>query len=130
MESENKNFTICQMNSSNTDGTNVDLMCHGSNDNNQVILSYPNDQHYAPSDQSDNVSKTIVVSKADTISHSQENQCNFHKGDNNCIALNYFLMDIQLQMSKLNEFAQMELKIDIQKLILEKLRKPENLKND
>lgn len=42
------------------------------------------------------------------------------------IALNYFLMDIQIQMDKLNEIAQMELKIEIQKLILEKLRNPQN----
>lgn len=42
------------------------------------------------------------------------------------IALNYFLMDIQIQMDKLNEIAQMELKIEIQKLLLDKLRNPQN----
>lgn len=108
---------MCQMNS--------------SNDQQQVILSYPHDQQqqeYVTSDQTDH-SKSIVVSKADTISHSHENHCHYHK-DNNFISLNYFLMDVQLQMSKLNELAQMELKIDIQKMILDKLRKPENLKND
>lgn len=42
------------------------------------------------------------------------------------LALNYFLMDIQIQMDKLNELAQMELKIEIQKLILNKLRNSNN----
>lgn len=42
------------------------------------------------------------------------------------IALNYFLMDIQIQMDKLNEIAQMELKIEIQKLLLDKLRNSQN----
>lgn len=42
------------------------------------------------------------------------------------IALNYFLMDIQIQMDKLAEIAQMELKIEIQKLLLDKLRNPQN----
>lgn len=116
------------MNSSNAEATD-----HQYHDNNQVILSYPHDQQqqqeYITSDQTDHINKSIVVSKADTISHSHENQCHYHK-DNNFISLNYFLMDVQLQMNKLNELAQMELKIDIQKMILDKLRKPENLKNE
>lgn len=126
MESDSKNFTICQMNASNTETAD-----HSFHDSNQVILTYPHDQqqHYITSDQSD-TNKSIVVSKADTISHSHENQCHMHKGDNNFISLNYFLMDVQLQMGKLNDLAQMELKIEIQKMILEKLRKAENLKND
>lgn len=125
MESDSKNFTICQMNSTNTETTN-----HSFHDNNQLIISYPNDQqqHYITSDQSDTVTKSIVVSKADTISHSHENHC--QRNDNNFISLNYFLMDVQLQMNKLNELAQMELKIEIQKMILEKLRKAENLRNE
>lgn len=44
------------------------------------------------------------------------------------MSVNYFLMDIQLQMEKLNDLAQIELKIEIQKLILEKLRNPNNLR--
>lgn len=46
------------------------------------------------------------------------------------MSVNYFLMDIQLQMEKLNDLAQIELKIEIQKLILEKLRCPNNLRCD
>lgn len=128
MESDSKNFTLCPMNSSNAETTNRSF-----HDSNQVILSHDQQQqqHYITSDQSDSVNKSIVVSKADTISHSHENQCHMlHKGDTNFVSLNYFLMDVQLQMNKLNELAQIELKIDIQKMILEKLRKTENLKND
>lgn len=44
-------------------------------------------------------------------------------------ALNYFLMDVALQMEKLNEFAQMEVKIDIHKLLLDKLRNASNLRH-
>lgn len=44
-------------------------------------------------------------------------------------ALNYFLMDVAVQMEKLNEIAQMEVKIDIHKLILDKLRSHKNLRN-
>ncbi|KAG4065534.1 hypothetical protein HA402_013304 [Bradysia odoriphaga] len=129
MESDSKNFTLCRiMDAPTAEATNPSI--HGSS---QVILSYPahdQQQHLITSDQSQ-PSKTIVVSKADTISHSHENQCyTHHRGDSNFISLNYFLMDVQLQMSKLNELAQMELKIDIQKMILEKLRNPENLKSD
>lgn len=129
MGSDSKNFTLGRiMDSSNAETTN-----HSFQGSNQVILSYPaqdHQQHLITSEHSEpTVSKTIVVSKADTISHSHDNQCH-HRGDSNFISLNYFLMDVQLQMSKLNELAQMELKIDIQKMILEKLRNAENLKND
>lgn len=128
MENDRKNFAVCQINSSDTDLT----ANHSFQDNNQIILSYPHDQqpHFITSDQSDKTNKSIVVSKADTISHSFENQCHTQKGDNNFISLNYFLMDVQLQMNKLNELAQMELKIEIQKLLLIKLRNKENLKNE
>lgn len=43
-------------------------------------------------------------------------------------ALNYFLMDVAVQMEKLNEIAQMEMKIDIHKLLLDKLRNINNLR--
>lgn len=140
MDNDNKNFSLCQLNNSplNIDAPKHDLICHGSNDNNQIILSYHSEQpqNCMSSDPStamrsnDNVNKSLVVSSADTFSNSHENQCHFAKSDNNSISLNYFLMDVQLQMNKMNDFAQMELKIEIQKLILEKLRKPENLKNE
>lgn len=123
MESDSNNFTVIEASNAETNRS-----IPGSN---QVILTYPahdQQQHLITSEPSE-PSKTIVVSKADTISHSYENQCH-HRGNSNCISLNYFLMDVQLQMNKLNELAQMELKIDIQKMILEKLRKPENLKSD
>lgn len=44
-------------------------------------------------------------------------------------ALSYFLMDVAVQMEKLNEIAQMEVKIDIHKLLLDKLRNSNNLRN-
>lgn len=129
MEECSQNFTQCQMTSS----TNAETPNQSFHDTAPIILSYTNDQQQKPfitSVRSENVDKSVVVSKADTISHTQENQCHMPRGDSNCMSLNYFLMDVQLQMSKLNEIAQMELKIDIQKMILEKLRKSENLKND
>lgn len=43
--------------------------------------------------------------------------------------LNYFLLDVAQQMSKLNDIAQIEVKIDIHKLLLEKLRDVKNLQN-
>lgn len=42
--------------------------------------------------------------------------------------VNYFLMDIAVQMERLNEIAQMELKIEIHRLLLEKLKNPNNLR--
>lgn len=42
--------------------------------------------------------------------------------------VNYFLMDIAVQMERLNDIAQMELRIEIQKLILEKLKNMSNLR--
>lgn len=42
--------------------------------------------------------------------------------------VNYFLMDVALQMERLNEIAQMELKIEIHRLLLEKLKNPNNLR--
>lgn len=41
---------------------------------------------------------------------------------------NYFLMDIGMQMDRLNVIAQMEIKIEIHRLLLEKLRDPCNLR--
>lgn len=41
---------------------------------------------------------------------------------------NYFLLDIGMQMERLNVIAQMELKIEIHRLLLEKLRDPNNLR--
>lgn len=41
---------------------------------------------------------------------------------------NYFLMDIGMQMERLNVIAQMEIKIEIHRLLLEKLRDPSNLR--
>ncbi|KAJ6634256.1 hypothetical protein Bhyg_17102 [Pseudolycoriella hygida] len=123
IESDNKNFNLCQMDTT-TENRTFDA-------NSQVILSYPSDQqqeHFTASEQNEHLNQSIVVSKADTITHSQESQCHMH--NKNDISLNYFLMDVQLQMNKLNDLAQMELKIDIQKMILEKLRKSENLRND
>ena len=43
-------------------------------------------------------------------------------------ALNYFLMDVAQQMDKLNDIAQMEMKIEIHKLLLEKLKNSSNLR--
>lgn len=43
--------------------------------------------------------------------------------------LNYFLLDVAQQMSKLNDIAQIEVKIDIHKLLLQKLRDIQNLQN-
>lgn len=43
--------------------------------------------------------------------------------------LNYFLMDIQMQMEKLSDIAQMEMKVEIQKLLLDKLRNADNYMN-
>lgn len=43
-------------------------------------------------------------------------------------SVNYFLMDVQQQMDKLNDIAQIELKIEIQKLLLDKLRCANNLR--
>lgn len=43
--------------------------------------------------------------------------------------LNYFLLDVAQQMSKLNDIAQIEVKIDIHKLLLEKLKDLKNLQN-
>lgn len=42
--------------------------------------------------------------------------------------LNYFLLDVSQQMNKLNDIAQMEVKIDIHKLLLEKLKDGKNLR--
>lgn len=42
--------------------------------------------------------------------------------------VNYFLMDVAMQMERLNEIAQMELKIEIHRLLLEKLRNPSNVR--
>lgn len=42
--------------------------------------------------------------------------------------LDYFLLDVQQQMEKLNDIAQMELKVDMQKLLLDKLRQSDNYK--
>lgn len=42
--------------------------------------------------------------------------------------VNYFLMDVAMQMDRLNDIAQMELKIEIHRLLLEKLRNPSNLR--
>lgn len=42
--------------------------------------------------------------------------------------MNYFLMDVAMQMERLNDIAQMELKIDIHRLLLDKLRNHRNLR--
>lgn len=41
---------------------------------------------------------------------------------------NYFLMDLAVQMDRLNDIAQMELKIEIHRLLLEKLKNVNNLR--
>lgn len=43
--------------------------------------------------------------------------------------LNYFLLDVAQQMSKLNDIAQMEVKIEIHKLLLAKLKDAKNLQH-
>ncbi len=131
IEGDRKNFDLCAM---ATSSNNVETTTHSFQDNTRLILSYPHHdqpQHYITSDRSDHsASKSIVVSKADTISHSHENQCQAYKTDTNSVSLNHFLMYLQLQMGKLNENALLELNMEIHKLIVEKLKKPENLKND
>lgn len=42
--------------------------------------------------------------------------------------VNYFLMDLAVQMERLNDIAQMELKIEIHRLLLEKLKNVNNLR--
>lgn len=42
--------------------------------------------------------------------------------------VNYFLMDLAVQMERLNDIAQMELKIEIHRLLLEKLKNSNNLR--
>lgn len=42
--------------------------------------------------------------------------------------VNYFLMDLAVQMERLNDIAQMELKIEIHRLLLEKLKNAHNLR--
>lgn len=42
--------------------------------------------------------------------------------------VNYFLMDVAMQMERLNDIAQMEMKIEIHRLLLDKLRNPNNLR--
>lgn len=42
--------------------------------------------------------------------------------------VNYFLMDLAVQMDRLNDIAQMELKIEIHRLLLEKLKNVNNLR--
>lgn len=42
--------------------------------------------------------------------------------------VNYFLMDVAVQMERLNDIAQMEMKIEIHRLLLEKLRNVNNLR--
>lgn len=42
--------------------------------------------------------------------------------------VNYFLMDVAMQMERLNDIAQMELKIEIHRLLLEKLKNVNNLR--
>lgn len=42
--------------------------------------------------------------------------------------MNYFFMDVAMQMERLNDIAQMELRIDIHRLILDKLRNQRNLR--
>lgn len=42
--------------------------------------------------------------------------------------VNYFLMDLGVQMERLNDIAQMELKIEIHRLLLEKLKNANNLR--
>lgn len=42
--------------------------------------------------------------------------------------VNYFLMDVAVQMERLNDIAQMELKIEIHRLLLEKLKNINNLR--
>lgn len=42
--------------------------------------------------------------------------------------LNYFLMEIAVQMERLNDIAQMEMKIEIHRLLLEKLKNINNLR--
>lgn len=42
--------------------------------------------------------------------------------------VNYFLMDLAVQMERLNDIAQMELKIEIHRLLLEKLKNANNLR--
>lgn len=42
--------------------------------------------------------------------------------------VNYFLMDVAMQMERLNDIAQMEMKIEIHRLLLEKLRNVNNLR--
>lgn len=42
--------------------------------------------------------------------------------------VNYFLMDVAVQMERLNDIAQMEMKIEIHRLLLEKLKNINNLR--
>lgn len=42
--------------------------------------------------------------------------------------VNYFLMDLAVQMERLNDIAQMELKIEIHRLLLEKLKNVNNMR--
>lgn len=64
--------------------------------------------------------------------HSCGSAVSGHQSDSGTLGggVNYFLMDVQQQMDKLNDLAQIELKIDIQKLLLEKLRCANNLRHD
>lgn len=69
--------------------------------------------------------KQAVVSASAQATTTSGNNNHVSSGRN---GLSYFLLDIQMQMEKLNDIAQMELKVEMQKLLLDKLRQADNYK--
>lgn len=74
---------------------------------------------------------------ADTVANTTTNPMeNKYQMNNRIITVpvnaptivNYFLMDVAMQMERLNDIAQMEMKIEIHRLLLDKLRNPNNLR--
>lgn len=95
-----------------------------------TITRYSTQQHEPHQSTVDSTAVINSVSSNNTvdcsISASTVNQSAPANGS--ASRLNYFLMDVQQQMEKLNDIAQMELKVDMQKLLLDKLRHLDNYK--